>query len=60
MNKATYLLPIWVDIETDKDPEDVIDDVNEELVATFWQISELWFKEGTTVDMQWAVTKRVH
>ena len=56
--RETYLLPIWIDIECD-DPNLAIEDINDEIVATFEQVGNIFEKRGDSISFEWTVTKRV-
>ena len=50
--KATYLLPIWVDIECHGEPKDILIDLNEKLMEFFEKYGDAVARNGNSIEIQ--------
>ena len=57
--KATYLLPIWVDIYCHGDPKDILIDLNEKLTEFFEKYGATMAKNSNSIDIQWSVNQHI-
>ena len=57
--KATYLLPIWVDINCHGDPKDILVDLNEKLTEFFENYGDTVAKNSNSIDIQWSVNQHI-
>lgn len=57
--KATYLLPIWVDICCHGEPKDILIDLNEKLVEFFEKYGDAVAGNSNSIDIQWSVNQHV-
>ena len=57
--KTTYLLPIWIDIVTEKEPISVMKDINDEITATFEAIGNIIERRGDSINVQWSINQHV-
>lgn len=57
--KATYLLPIWVDIYSHGDPKDIMIDLNEKLENFFGEYGDKVARNSNSIDIQWSVNQHV-
>ena len=57
--KATYLLPIWVDICCHGDPKDILIDFNEKLTEFFEKYCEADARNSNSIDIQWSVNQHI-
>jgi len=58
-NKATYLMPIWVDINCHGDPKDILVDLNEKLTEFFENYGDTVAKNSNSIDIQWSVNQHI-
>ena len=57
--KATYLLPIWVDIYCHGDPKDILIDLNEKLREFFENYCGSAIMNSNSIDIQWSVNQHI-
>ena len=57
--KATYLLPIWVDIYCHGDPKDILIDLNEKLTEFFEKYGDAVAKNSNSIDIQWSANQHI-
>lgn len=57
--KATYLLPIWVDIYCRGDPKDILIDLNEKLTEFFEKYGDAVAGNSNSIDIQWSVNQHI-
>ena len=58
--KATYLLPIWVDIYCHGDPKDILIELNEKLTEFFEQYGDAVARSSNSIDIQWSVNQHIN
>lgn len=59
MNNETYLLPVWVDIRTDDNPDEIIKGINEHLQEFFEMYCEANQHACNQIDIQWSINKHM-
>lgn len=59
MNKQTYLLPIWVVIQSTDDTDDIIKGLNEKLVEFFEVYTDALAAVVDSIDIQWSINKHM-
>lgn len=57
--KATYLLPIWVDICCHGDPKDVLIDFNDKLTEFFEMYGDDVVKSSNSIEIRWSVNQHM-
>lgn len=57
--KATYLIPIWVDIYCHGDPKDILSDLNEKLTEFFEKYGATVASNSNSIDIQWSVNQHI-
>ena len=58
--KATYLLPIWIDIYCHGDPKDILIDLNEKLTEFFEKYGDAVAMNSNSIDIQWSVNQHIN
>lgn len=57
--KAVYLLPIWIDIESEH-PDATMHEINDALQEALEGIAQNATMNGGTIDVSWSITERVN
>lgn len=59
-NKATYLLPIWIDIVCPGDPKDILIDFNEKLTEFLKKYGDDVARKLNRIDIQWSANQHIN
>lgn len=58
--KETYLLPIWVDIVSDRPSDTIIKHLNTRLTEFFEEYGQTVEDNGDSISIQWSVNKHIN
>lgn len=57
--KATYLLPIWVDIYCHGDPKDILINFNDKLTEFFEKYGDDVLRDSNSIEIKWSVNQHI-
>lgn len=58
--KATYLLPIWIDVVCHGDPKDILIDFNEKLTEFLEKYGDAVVRNSNSINIKWSVNQQIN